>query len=121
MECVVVVGGRDETSPFYKKIFDSNFARKYLPNLFPAIQVRSPPKKLAVWKKHTKAHRLDFYIGSKRLLHMRNWLIKVCMPTNILSTECKKRSEESCNCKPAYALVNGLVIPKVNMLRCAKF
>ena len=44
-----------------------------------ALQVNkhTAPELLKLWRSTSKAHPVDLYIKDRRVVHMRNWLIKV--------------------------------------------
>ena len=41
------------------------------------VNKHTAPELLKAWRSNSKAHPVDLYIKDKRVVHMRNWLIKV--------------------------------------------
>lgn len=41
------------------------------------VNKHTAPELLKAWRSNSKAHPVDLYINDKRVVHMRNWLIKV--------------------------------------------
>ena len=41
------------------------------------VNKHTAPELLKSWRSNSKAHPVDLYIKDRRVVHMRNWLIKV--------------------------------------------
>ena len=42
------------------------------------VNKKTAPELLKAWRTNSKANPVDVYIHDKRVVHMRNWLCKVC-------------------------------------------
>lgn len=47
--------------------------------LEPELQVTAPALKLQRWQQRIKDNPLDLYVANRRVVHTRNWLIRVCI------------------------------------------
>ncbi len=47
--------------------------------LKPEMQVTAPALKLQRWQQRIKDNPLDLYVANRRVVHTRNWLIRVCI------------------------------------------
>ncbi len=43
------------------------------------MQVTAPALKLQRWQQRIKDNPLDLYVANRRVVHTRNWLIRVCI------------------------------------------
>lgn len=41
------------------------------------MQVTAPAKKLQRWQQRVRDNPVDFYVANRRVVHTRNWLIRV--------------------------------------------
>ena len=81
-----------------------------------ALQVNkhTAPELLKSWRSNSKAHPVDLYIKDRRVVHMRNWLIKVpCRLTDQLQFLIM---QFLVNCLIMQFLVNCLVLPARGVL-----
>jgi hypothetical protein len=53
--------------------------------LKPEMQVTAPALKLQRWQQRIKDNPLDLYVANHRVVHTRNWLIRVCISRHKLS------------------------------------
>lgn len=40
------------------------------------VNKKTAPELLKAWRTNSKAHPVDLYVNNRRVVHMRNWLVK---------------------------------------------
>ena len=47
------------------------------------MQVTAPALKLQRWQQRIKDNPLDLYVANRRVVHTKNWLIRVCSSRHV--------------------------------------
>ena len=51
------------------------------------VNKKTAPELLKAWRTNSKAHPVDLYVNNRRVVHMRNWLVKACTSPSAHHTE----------------------------------
>lgn len=59
------------------------------------------PLQLQLWRSHSKAHKIELFLGRRRVLSLRNWLVQVRFSAMQAQTHCR--------CKDSQMLTSNCV------------